>query len=186
MTAFRILRGSALAAVAGLALATGGAQAQIAGGSSNEPIDITANQWDGIDAERLQIWQGDVEAVQGVNRLRAEELRVYHAAKPGGSGNQLGNWGDPQRMVARGTVYFVTPDSIAKGDAGDYNLLSDVITLTGNVVLTRGESVARGDKLTIDVKSGRSTLDSVAKGRGANRVRGVFYPEQDAPPRAGG
>jgi lipopolysaccharide export system protein LptA len=182
MTAVRALRGPALAALAGLALAFGPAQAQ-APAVSNAPIDITADNLDLIDAERVQIWSGAVEAVQGTNRLRSSVLRVYHAARPGGRPGQMGQWGEAQRMEADGPVYFVTPDSIAKGDRAVYELVPDEITITGNVVLTRGENVVRGDRLVIDVKTGRSTLASNQTGRGRERVRGVFYPEEG---RSGG
>jgi lipopolysaccharide export system protein LptA len=185
MTAARLFRGAALAAAAALALASGGAQAQIAA-SGDAPIDITADNLDLIDAERVQVWTGSVEAVQGTNRLRSSVLRVFHAAKPGARPGELGQWGDAQRMVAEGPVHFVTPDSIAKGDRAVYELLPDEITITGNVVVTRGENVVKGDRLVIDVKTGRSTLASNAKGRGSDRVRGVFYPGSDQRPAAGG
>lgn len=184
MTAIRLFRGSVAALAVAVALAAGGTRAQIAG-NSDAPIDITANELELVDAQRTQIWRGAVEAVQGTNRLRTDELRVIHAPKPGaapaqGGSNQLGDWGEAQRMVAEGDVYFVTPDSVARGARGNYDLVRDVITITGDVIVTRGENVLRGDRLVIDVASGRSTMESNAQGRGNQRVRGVFYPEQRA------
>lgn len=167
-----------LAAAVGLMFALGTARAQ-APAVSDAPIDITADNLDLIDAERVQVWSGAVEAVQGTNRLRSSVLRVYHAPRVGAQSGRMGQWGEAQRMVAEGPVYFVTPDSIAKGDSAVYELTPDQITLTGNVVVTRGENVVRGDRLTIDVKSGRSTLASNQTGRGKERVRGVFYPGSD-------
>jgi hypothetical protein len=61
-----------------------------------------------------------------------------------------------------------------------YDLNRDTVTMTGDVVLTRGESVVRGDKLVINTVTGLATLDSTAQGRGSKRVRGVFYPEERA------
>jgi lipopolysaccharide export system protein LptA len=178
------LRGLVLALTAAGTLAASSAQAQLPGDNSNAPIDITANGLELIDAQRVQVWSGAVEAVQGTNRLRTELLRVFHAPKPGATpvaqGGRAGQWGEPQRMVAEGAVYFITPESTAKGNVAVYDLVRDVVTMTGDVVLTRGESVLRGDKLVIDVATGRSTLDSTAQGRGTNRVRGVFYPEERA------
>lgn len=170
-----------LAALAAL-LAVPAAQAQSpVGGNGDQPIDITANALELVDAQRVQVWSGAVEAVQGTNRLRTDTLRVYHGAPASGGPREVGRWGEPERMVAQGVTYFITPESVSKGDGAVYDLKRDVITVTGNVVLTRGESVVRGDTLVIDVASGRSTLDSVAQGRGTNRVRGVFYPDQTQP-----
>lgn len=189
MTA-RSLRAAFAALTAAAVLGAGSGQAQIVG-DSNAPIDITANNLELIDAQRVQIWRGAVEAVQGQNRLRTTELRVFHAPKAGarpstGGNAQLGDWGEAQRMVAEGDVYFVTPDTIARGTRGDYDLVRDVITITGDVILTRGENVLRGDRLVIDVASGRSTMESATPGRGNQRVRGVFYPEQRAAQPAAG
>lgn len=183
MTA-RPFRAALAAFAAAAALGVGASQAQVVG-DSNAPIDITANNLELIDAQRVQIWRGAVEAVQGQNRLRTTELRVFHAPKAGGQpssgGNaQLGDWGEARRMLAQGDVYFVTPDTVARGTTGDYDLVRDVITISGNVILTRGENVLRGDRLVIDVASGRSTMESNTPGRGNQRVRGVFYPEQRA------
>lgn len=179
----RVGRWAALAAAGALSIALAGTAAAQFTPSGDQPIDITANELELIDAQRVQIWRGQVEAVQGTNRLRTEVLQVFHGQKPGqraatAGSQQLGEWGEPERMVAQGAVYFVTPESVARGDNGVYDLVRDVITITGNVIVTRGESVVRGDSLTIDVASGRSTLDSAASGRGTRRVRGVFYPEE--------
>ena len=177
-------RGPVLAAAAlALTLSLGSAQAQGLRSNSDEPIDITADNLELVDADRVQIWSGAVEAVQGRNRLRSTVLRVYHAARPGGGGER-GQWGDPQRMEADGPVHFVTPDAVARGDSAVYELVPDQITLTGDVVLTRGESVVKGDRLTIDVKTGRSVLASNQVGRGKARVRGVFFSEDRG--RSGG
>ena len=52
--------------------------------------------------------------------------------------------------------------------------------MTGDVIVAQGDSVVKGDKLIIEVKTGHATMVSAAQGRGAqNRVRGVFYPDQN-------
>ena len=64
---------------------------------------------------------------------------------------------------------------------------ADTITIAGNVVVTQGRSVARGDRMTVKVKTGQVNLESSVKGRGKpGRVRGVFYPSEtaDAAPAA--
>jgi lipopolysaccharide export system protein LptA len=184
MTVARALKGVAAAVL--LTLAGQAAHAQALGGG-DEPIDITANELELVDAQRVQIWRGAVEAVQGPNRLRTSLLQVYHAPKAGapaqpapGGAARMGDWGEAQRMVAEGEVYFVTPETVSTGRRADYDLLKDVITITGDVIVRRGESVLRGDRLVIDVATGRSSMQANAQGRGSPRVRGVFYPEDRA------
>jgi lipopolysaccharide export system protein LptA len=41
------------------------------------------------------------------------------------------------------------------------------ITLTGNVVVSQGQNVLQGDKLTVDRNTGASTMEG-------GRVRGIF------------
>ena len=65
----------------GAVLAAGPGQAQISG--SGGPIDITADQLELIDTQHLAIWRGDVEALQGGNRLRADQVNIYFSGKGG-------------------------------------------------------------------------------------------------------
>jgi lipopolysaccharide export system protein LptA len=153
-------------------------------GAGNGPIDISADELEVIDAENRAIWKGNVEAVQGTNRMRAPSLNVVFArsgsaapaANPGAPG---AGWGAIQRMEAEGPVYYVTPQQNARGDRAVYEAATNSITMTGNVVLVQDKNVVQGDRLVIDTKTNHSTLTSTARGRGNTRVRGVFYPSQN-------
>ena len=165
-------------------LLCGAASAQFAPGGG--PIDITADELELVDAQHLAIWRGDVEALQGRNRMRGDILNIYFSGNPsptGASGGAPGrNWGKVQKVVADGNIFFVSPSQTARGDHALYDLPSDSITITGDVIVSQGQSVVHGDKMVIDVKSGHATMVSSAKGRGApGRVRGIFYPNNTTP-----
>ncbi len=174
-----------MAALAGALLACAApaaALAQLATGS-NAPVDITADEGEVINSQCLSIWRGDAEALQATTRLRAREIRVFAAARPGTGPNSQGRCGATQRLEADGDVFYVTPSQVVRGDHAVYVAESDLITITGGVIVTQGKSVARGDRMTVRVKTGQVQLESTAKGRGKpGRVRGVFYP--DAAPAA--
>ena len=54
------------------------------------------------------------------------------------------------------------------------------MTIGGNVVLTQGENVIKGDRLVIDLKTGRSRFEHTgdpATGK-RPRVKGLFMPQQ--------
>ena len=85
--------------------------------------------------------------------------------------------GDIERMVATGNVYFVTPTQVVRGDEATYTRASDTIVVTGDVILTQGENVLTGSRLTVEVASGRATMDGAPTEAG-RRVRGVFYPDE--------
>ena len=184
----------ALLTLAGVVLVAGAAvaQAQKGGGglgSSKDPIDISANNTEVFQTEHRVVYRGEVEALQGQQRLRTPELTLFFAEREGApkaatktasSGGLGGGFGSIQRMEATGPVYLVTPTQSAKGDHGTYEATSNTITLVGNVVLQQDKNVARGDRLVIDQNSGHTTLTSGAKGR----VRGVFYPQDANAPAA--
>jgi lipopolysaccharide export system protein LptA len=179
------LRIAALAGVLLTCALPGLASAQLATGS-NAPVDITADEGEVVNSQCLSIWRGDAEALQATTRLRAREIRVFATPRPGSTPNAQGRCGATQRLEAEGDVYYVTPAQTVRGDRAVYVAENDLITITGGVIVTQGKSVARGDRMTVKVKTGQVQLESSVKGRGKpGRVRGVFYPsEEQAAPAA--
>lgn len=150
-------------------LAAGAAQAQIAH-NSRAPIDITADEAEVINSQCLAIWRGDAEALQDRTRLRAQVIRVY-SRKTGDS------CGSTDRLEAEGNVYYVTAERAVRAQAATYSAGSQTLTLTGDVIIVQDKNVARGDRVTVNLRTGQAAMASSAKGRGSpGRVRGVFYP----------
>jgi lipopolysaccharide export system protein LptA len=170
-----------------------GAAAGAQNTSSKEPIDITADHGEMFHDERRVVYTGNVEAIQGTDRLRTPKLTIFWAkqegasAKPapaaaGGPGAE-DDMGKIERMEAEGTVYFSTPTQNARGDHATYLAAPDTVTMIGNVVLVQDKNVSTGDKLVIDRKTDHSVLYANA---GQKRVRGVFYQQdQGASPASG-
>lgn len=180
------LKSAPVFALLGLVVFASGAAAQI--GRTKGPIDITADKLEVVDAQKVALWSGAVEARQDGNTMRSDRMTVqFSGAKGPSSGSAMGkDWGEIRSLVAEGRVFFITPAEVARGERAVYDVTLDQIRMTGGVVVTRGQNVLKGDTLLIDVKSGRSTFDSSAKGRSApTRVRGVFYPEKKAETPAG-
>jgi lipopolysaccharide export system protein LptA len=165
----RVLPLIALALVAAPALAqqNGGGFSALKGHDSNAPIDISSNHIEVQDRANRAIWTGAVHAVQGDMTMDAERMTVAyaHAAQAGQ---------DPQieRIDASGGVTVVSPTERAKGNFGIYDLNRKLITLIGNVALTRGTNTVNGARLVIDMNSGRATVDGNAVGGGVNPANG--------------
>ena len=161
-------------------------------GSSNDPIDITSEGVEVIQPQRLTIFKGNVEETQGTQRLRTPELRVYYKAKqqvagqaapaPGGGSSPFGadQTGGIDHIEAAGPVYYITPTQNARGDYMTYVKDTDIITLTGHVVLAQGKSVAKGDKLIMYRSTGQNQLISNSPQTPEGRVRVILYPQQQA------
>lgn len=165
--------GLAVSLSAGPALQT--AQAQI--GPGGGPIDIGADSLSVDDATHIQTWSGNVEALQGTNRLRADKVLVYYGRPAGGARSQGAApnavAGDIDKLEAIGRVYFVSPTQTVRGDTAVYTRANDTLVVTGDVVLMQGQNVLKGSRLVVLVGAGRATMDE-----GPGRVRGVFYPEK--------
>jgi lipopolysaccharide export system protein LptA len=167
-----------LAALA--ALGVGAAQAQIS--PKGGPIDITADHSSADNNAHMATYQGKVEVLQGENRMRSDTLNVFfkqRAGTPAASSNNAGpasTWGGIDRIEAVGNVYFVTPTQVIRGDHALYTQDSDTLVVTGQVVLTQGQNVMRGTRLTYVRSTGKSTMDS-----DSGRVRAVFFPDKQQP-----
>ncbi|PHY19459.1 hypothetical protein CSW59_12025 [Caulobacter sp. BP25] len=176
-------RWTAAAATALVLSGLGGAGAALAQqGDSSAPIDVSADQQETINSKCITIFRGNVEILQDRSRMRAQLVTVY-SAKRAGSESGCGN---AQRLEAEGDVYVVSENQKARGDRAVYTFSDSTAVLTGDVILTKGKDVARGDRLTVNTKTNDARLESTAKGRSApRRVRAVFYQDDskksDAP-----
>ena len=152
------------------------------------PIEITADSLEVVQDRRIATFAGNVDAVQGELVLSADQLRVHYgddadapAAPPG--------MGSIRRIEAEGNVFLSSPRETAQGDAGVYDVASNRLTMEGAVVLTQDENVIRGQRLEIDLVSGRSQMfaavPSTEGGTAPQRVRALFTPENSAEPSAG-
>ena len=105
--------------------------------------------------------RGRAELTQGPNRIRADRVEGAIAD------------GDLSRVEATGNVYFVTPEQTIRSDRAVFTPANDTIVLTGDVILTQGQNVMTGGRLTYNTRTETAQMDGPAGGR----VRGVFYPQ---------
>lgn len=106
--------------------------------------------------------RGRAELTQGDSRIRADRVD-----------GTIAN-GDLSRVEATGNVYFVTPEQTIRGDRAVYTPANDTIVLTGDVILTQGENVMTGGRLTYNTRTEAAQMD----GGGSGRVQGVFHPQR--------
>ena len=149
------------------------------GHDTHAPVDVTADRIEVQDNANRAIFSGSVKIVQNEMTLTAARVTVLYDKPPTGSSADAGP--QVQRMDASGNVYLVDPSETARGDFGVYDTQKRLITMLGNVTLTRGQNVVHGARLVMDLDSGRSTLDGSAVGGGAassGRVTGRFTVPQ--------
>jgi lipopolysaccharide export system protein LptA len=180
----KVPRAAVLAALmlAALALSASHAAAQKAQGPANplqgfsqnrdQPVKIQAASFEVREKERIATFSGDVQVFQGDTEMRCKMLNVFYDEEAGqhpvkaadaGSGGQR----QIRRIEAKGGVLVVQKDQNASGDSATFNMRENTVTLTGNVVVTRGQDILRGHRLVVDLTSGVSKMDQ-------GRVEGLF------------
>lgn len=140
---------------------------------TTEPIEIVADALEVNQDEQLATFAGNVTATQGRLLLSADRV-VVHYAVGGGEGVQA-----ISAIDAGGNVFFSTGLETAQGDTGTYDVENGIVTLTGAVVLTRGDNVVRGQRLVLNLVDGTSKVEGGPEDDGG-RVRGLFVPNQPA------
>ena len=148
---------------------------------THAPVDVAADRIEVQDNANRAIFSGNVKIVQAEMTLTAARVTVLYSKPPPGSAADAGP--QVQRMDASGNVYVVDPSETARGDFGVYDTQRRLITMIGDVTLTRGQSVVHGARLVMDLDSGRSTLDGSAVGgvgaaSSGGRVTGRFTVPQ--------
>ena len=112
------------------------------------------------------------------------------AAKQASPTGPLGADGENSRISrvdAQGNVVAWNPTDVGRGDYGVYNADTGIVTLLGNVTITRGQNVIRGKYAVLDLNTNVSRMMTVAAkpGEPAPRVEGLFF-RQDATATASG
>ena len=139
------------------------------GFETDEPIAVNADSFSADLQGETGTYSGNVLVVQGAIRLRADEITVE---APGGQATH---------MEARGGIVVESPSGTATGERAVYDIATQTIQLTGNVVLTNNANVMRGDALEVRIADGRATLSAGANGQGPDqgRVQGLFVPAEN-------
>ena len=149
----------------------------------DQPVHIEAATLEVRDKDKVATFSGDVRVTQGDTNMRCKTLMVFYeqddakadqgkslkAATPGPGGQQR-----IKRLEARGGVVVTQKDQTATGETGVFDMKSNTVTLNGEVVMTQGQNVLRGDRLVVNLTSGVSRVESSKNGR--DRVQGLFVP----------
>lgn len=138
---------------------------------SQEPIQIEADKLEVRDPEKLAIYTGNVKVRQGETVLEAPELRVFYAGEAtaeGAPGSEV------SRIEAGPTVLVRSNDQTASGGQAILDMARDTITMSGNVVLTQGPNVVRGERLIVNLATRQGRMEG-------GRVQTLITPSGGAP-----
>ncbi|MGN7158854.1 LptA/OstA family protein [Sphingomonas sp. SAFR-052] len=147
-----------LAATLGFLAIAGSAPAQTRH-DSNAPIDFSANAIELQDRANRAVLTGGVTIRQSTMTLTADRVVVAYVG-------QITEGASPQasRMDATGNVTVRRPDQTAKSRFAVYDVNRRVVTMIGGVQLTQGANTLTGGRLSIDLDTGRATIDGSGVG----------------------
>lgn len=125
---------------------------------SNAPIDFGAAHMQLDDRANRVLLSGNVRITQAEMTLTAERMTVSYTG-------EIVN-GSPQvsRLDASGGVTVTRTDQSASGQYAVYDLNRRVITMIGGVTLHQGPNVIQGARLSINLDTGRATIDGSGVG----------------------
>src|SRR6516165_4901888 len=156
------------------------------------------------DQKQVAVARGDAVAVrENVKRVRADVLTAHMTkdkakpaetnpgirtakpapstptTKPGATAGLPGGGDESSRISridAQGNVIVSTATDIGRGDYGVYNADTGLVTLLGNVTITRGDNAIRGQYAVVDLNNNVSRMMPTAGKPGSPplRVEGLF------------
>ena len=132
------------------------------------PIDITSDemQWD--DNERIAYAIGNAIAIQGNRKIEADKLIIY--LEKNKDTNEIAI------IKAEGNIVFTTTNEVATGKIAIYDLVKNNITIKNNVTLKKNDNIMKGELLVMDLNKGISQISSKDD---SNKVKMRFIPKQN-------
>ena len=145
----------------------------------DQPVKIDANSLEVRDKDKIATFIGNVHVVQGDTTMRCKVLVVFYdqnsttgapkSTTPGPGGSQ-----QIRRMEAKGGVVVTQKDQTAVGDNAVYDLPANTVTMLGNVVISQGQNMVKGDRLMVNLTSGVSKVECGNSGQ--CRVQALIQP----------
>lgn len=151
------------------------------GTASKEPISIEADSLEVFDRDQKAVYKGNVVVVQGDTTMKSAEMVVFYsragqgaASAPSAPAPAPAQEGPGVRRVeAFGGVTITSKDQIASGREGLFDRENNRVILTGDVALSQGGNITKGDRLNYDLTTGQATVEARAS---TGRVRSLLVP----------
>jgi lipopolysaccharide export system protein LptA len=149
----------------------------------DQPIQIEAASLEVRDKKKEAVFSGNVKVIQGDTTMTSKTLVVFYdqsgssAEQPAPAPKQKGAKAAPgapiqsaapgptgsssiKRLEARSNVVVTQKDQVVTGELAVFDTKANQITISGGVVMTQCKNVMRGDRLTVDMTTGMSRVES--------------------------
>jgi lipopolysaccharide export system protein LptA len=145
---------------------------------SDEPMEITSNRMEAFNKNQLVVFSGNAMVKQGNKVLKSDKLFLYYKQEPDKKKKvgtiEIEKTGDLEKLEAKGNVSLTQGERIAKGDEAIYFRDSGKVILTGNAMLSEGKNSIKGDRVIVFINENRGVVESNSK----KQIKAVIYPQE--------
>ena len=120
---------------------------------TSAPVEVTANELNVDQNTGAAVFTGDVVIGQGDMRLSAPRVLVTYLEDQAGI----------ERLEATGGVTLVSGPDAAESQRADYDIETGVIVMTGDVLMTQGNSALSADRMTVNLDDGTARMQGRVK-----------------------
>ena len=139
----------------------------------DKPIQIESDHLEVRENDGVAIFTGNVAVVQGAMLMRSGKMTVYYDNQGGSVATGSANI---DRLEVENKVYVKSETQVATADTGSFDMKSEVLVLSGKeVVLSEGDNVIVGCKLTVQMATGLANLEGCGDA-GGGRVKMLLKP----------
>ncbi|MGI9352101.1 MAG: LptA/OstA family protein [Rhizobiaceae bacterium] len=140
-------------------------------GDNDEPVNVEADRLEILDKQKTAILTGNVRVIQGTTVVTGKEIRVFYLRK----GERGKTKSGIDRIEVNGGVAIKTDENRATADKATINMMENDATLTGNVVLSQGDNIAKACSLWVDLETRHTKLNDTCN----ERIVIIAAPEKD-------
>ena len=113
------------------------------------PLEITSDSLSIDQDTGTAVFLGSVLIGQGDLRLNADRVQVFYNDASG----------DISRLSASGGVTFVTATEAAEASRAEYDLDAGTLVLSGDVLLTQGNSAISANTMRVNLTNGSAQME---------------------------
>ena len=125
------------------------------------PVEVNADTLEVDNQTGQAVFSGDVIVIQADMRLSAARLDVDYAGEDRST---------IKTLRASGGVTMATPQEAAEAREAVYDVGAGTLVMSGDVMLTQGGNVMTGNRLSVDLVTGKGQMDG--------RVKTILNPKE--------